>query len=153
MRKVLTALNSVKFRITVPKCKFGHTSVKLLGFILSEHGITPDPERLCQVFNIPCATSIRVAALSWHVQLHSTTHSKLHTYCSPVGKTPFQEHPSKFSTQLSRQIYPFKVGELVHVRKDQNWMQNSMDLSRCLESHRQELVIYWIFTERHIIDE
>ena len=57
--KVLQALTAANLRINNSKSKFGHRVIKLLGFLIDEFGISPDPAQLKHVFDFPRPSSTK----------------------------------------------------------------------------------------------
>lgn len=57
--KVLQALTAANLRINISKSHFGHRVIKLLGFLIDNEGISPDPHQLRQVFDFPRPSSAK----------------------------------------------------------------------------------------------
>ena len=53
LEKVLNRLRDVRMKINPKKCSFACGEVEVLGFIVSEQGIRPHPNKICKVQNFP----------------------------------------------------------------------------------------------------
>ena len=58
LRLVLSKLQGSKLFAKLSKCRFALSSIKFLGHVVDEHGITPDPEKIKIVQDWPTPTSV-----------------------------------------------------------------------------------------------
>ena len=59
---VLTAMHRANLKFKISKCSFAKTTTKFLGFIISEHGISTDPQKVAAIVDWPlptCPTEVR----------------------------------------------------------------------------------------------
>eukprot|EP00794_Sanderia_malayensis_P005342 gene5342-6012_t len=62
LKEVFTAIQNAGLKLNLKKCAFAKFEVKYLGFVLSEKGIAPNPEKVAAIKNFPVpadATSLR----------------------------------------------------------------------------------------------
>ena len=59
IRLVFDRSRKVGLRLNTNKCHFGLREVKLLGFIVSEKGVTTDPDKFKVIKNLPAPTSVK----------------------------------------------------------------------------------------------
>ena len=63
IRLVFHRLRKAGLRLNTTKCHFGLREIKLLGFIVSEKGITTDPDKVKVIKNLPAPTSVNLFPL------------------------------------------------------------------------------------------
>ena len=59
IRLVFDRLRKAGLRLNTNKCHFGLREIKLLGFIVSEKGVTTDPDKVKVIKNLPAPTSVK----------------------------------------------------------------------------------------------
>ncbi|PKI63906.1 hypothetical protein CRG98_015687 [Punica granatum] len=59
LEQILDRLKEYKLRLNPAKCTFGAKSGKLLGFIVSEHGIEVDPDKVKAILEMPPPKTVR----------------------------------------------------------------------------------------------
>ena len=59
IQQVFERLRKAEFTLNSGKCHFGLSEIKLLGFIINEHGIGTDPANVEVNKNIPAPTSVK----------------------------------------------------------------------------------------------
>lgn len=59
LSQVLSCLTNAGLQLNTKKCNFGAKKVKVLGHIVSEAGVSPDPEKIRAVTHFPCPTNVR----------------------------------------------------------------------------------------------
>lgn len=57
LREVFQRMRTSGLKLKLPKCVFAAPSVKCLGFIVSEQGVEPDPEKISCNVNLPQPTT------------------------------------------------------------------------------------------------
>ena len=87
LRKLFEKLRKYQLKFNLSKCTFGVTSEKLLGFIMSSHGIEVDPSKIKAIQDIlvPC-TQKEVRGLMWWLNYISRFISHLTDKCDPIFK-------------------------------------------------------------------
>ena len=61
LEKVFAALQRAGLKVNPLKCQIGKSSIRALGFVLSDKGITPDPNNLKKVKDWPAPTNMKEA--------------------------------------------------------------------------------------------
>ena len=59
IQQVFERLRKAEFTLNSEKCHFGLSEIKLLGFIINEHGIGTDPAKVEVIKNLPAPTSVK----------------------------------------------------------------------------------------------
>ena len=57
--KVLTAIQQAGLRLKIKKCNFGMTKLRMLGHVVDEFGVYPDPEKVKAVKDFPQPTNVK----------------------------------------------------------------------------------------------
>ena len=61
LEQVLSLLHHANFRLNPSKCEFLQTKIKFLGHVINEDGITPCPEKVRAISDIPTPNNIKAA--------------------------------------------------------------------------------------------
>ena len=59
LRQLLSRLDAFGLKVNSNKCNFGKPAVKFLGFLVSEHGCAPLPDRVEAIQNLPIPTTAK----------------------------------------------------------------------------------------------
>ena len=59
IQQVFERLRKAEFTLNSEKCNFGLSEIKLLGFVINEHGIGTDPAKVEVTKNLPAPTSVK----------------------------------------------------------------------------------------------
>ena len=59
IQQVFERLRKAEFTLNSEKCHFGLSEIKLLGFIINEHGIGTDPAKVEVIKSLPAPTSVK----------------------------------------------------------------------------------------------
>ena len=59
IQQVFERLRKAAFTLNSEKCHFGMKQIKLLGFIINEHGVATDPAKVEVIKNLPAPTSVK----------------------------------------------------------------------------------------------
>lgn len=71
LNRVLDKLKSANLTVSFEKCKFFRNSIKYLGYVVDEHGLRTDPEKISAIVNFPTPTSAKevkifLGTCSWY---------------------------------------------------------------------------------------
>ncbi|CAF5185416.1 unnamed protein product, partial [Rotaria magnacalcarata] len=61
LEQVLSLLNHANFRLNVTKCEFMQEKIKFLGHMINENGISPCPDKVRAINDIPVPSNIKAA--------------------------------------------------------------------------------------------
>ena len=59
LHEVFNVLSSNSFHAKLSKCEFGSTTLAYLGYIVSEHGVSVDPDKIQAIQQWPIPSSVR----------------------------------------------------------------------------------------------
>lgn len=57
---VFDLLEKAGLKLQLPKCLFLRLQLRYLGYLISKHGVTPDPERVSPILNLPAPTNVEL---------------------------------------------------------------------------------------------
>ena len=95
LRKLFKSLRKFQLKLNPPKCTFGATSGKLLGFIVSRKGIEVDPDKIKAIQNLPPPrTQKKVRGFFGRLNYISRFISQMTAKCDPIFKL-LKKHDSR----------------------------------------------------------
>ncbi len=59
LREVFLRMRDSGLKLKLPKCVFAAPSVKCLGFVVSKHGVEPDPDKISCILELPRPTNVK----------------------------------------------------------------------------------------------
>ena len=59
LRALFTRLRESNLKLKFPKCSFFQQQLKYLGYVVTEHGLQPDPDKLEAIKNIPTPSTVK----------------------------------------------------------------------------------------------
>ena len=65
LAEVLARITKHNLQLQWKKCRWGSTSLRFLGFIISDDGIRMDPAKVAAITDYPRSTSIKTLQLFW----------------------------------------------------------------------------------------
>lgn len=71
LKEVLDRLSKANLRLSLEKCQLCRSELKYLGYVVNEHGILVDPEKVSAILNLPTPTNVSgvrrlVGMASWY---------------------------------------------------------------------------------------
>ena len=85
LQRFFERIRQFRLRLNPKKCTFGVTSGKLLGYIVSEHGIEVDPENTKAILDIPASrTEKEIRGFLGRLQYISHFIARLTDICEPI---------------------------------------------------------------------
>ena len=94
LQKFFERIRQFRLRLNPKKCTFGVTSGKLLGHIVSEHGIAVDPEKTKAILDMPATkTEKEIIGFLGRLQYISRFIARLTDICEPIFRLLRENQP------------------------------------------------------------